>query len=292
MRGRLVSVVAVVIAATMLVSCNKQADTSRPAPSASTLGPGLQLAEPLLQDRLDATRHMLTIPIVNGGPAEVQVRRIQIIAPQFTPVPPTVVDATMEPQRRINFSIGYGTARCDDAAGEVTLLLDVGPPGGAGHQERLVAPGPVDIVDRLRRAECEQRQLESTFTVVWGGAWTQVKTGPGAARLHGELRIALTGDEQVTVTDIRGSVLFSLDSRPADRRPIVSVDPANRSATIPIEIGVRLCFKHGLTEAKKIFDFSLYAKLGDRAPTYRTITPPLPVQKRTLALLATCPPTE
>lgn len=291
MRGRRARVAVVVVVALTLVSCDKPADSGQPEPVTSSLGPGLQLAEPLLQDRLDATRHMLTIPIVNGGPAEAYVRRIQLVAPHFIPAPPTTVDAAMEPGRQINFSIGYGVARCDDAAGSVTLVLDVGRPG-TERQQRLAAPGPVEILDRLRRAECDQQRLESSFVVSWDGPWSQVSGGAGAARLRGVLRVALTGDEQVKVTDLKGSVLFALDTAPAGRRPIVDLDLTSRSATIPVEISVRLCHKHGLIEAKRIFDFILYATVGNQQPAYRTITPPPQVQKQALGLLATCPPEE
>jgi hypothetical protein len=283
--------VAVVVAALTLVSCDNPVDSGRPAPATSSVSPGLHLAEPLLQDRLDATRHLLTIPIVNGGPAEAYVRRVQIVAPHFAPVPPTTVDAAMEPGRRINFSIRYGTARCNDTAGPVTLVLDVGRPG-AERQQRLAAPTPVEILDRLRKAECDEQRLASSFAVSWDGPWSQVSSGAGAARLRGGLRVTLTGSHEVSVTDLKGSVLFALDTAPAGRRPIVDLDAASRSATIPVEISVRMCHKHGLIEAKRIFDFILYAAVGDQPPAYRTITPPARVQKQALALLGTCPPDE
>jgi hypothetical protein len=173
----------------------------------------------------------------------------------------------------------------------VTLVLDVGRPG-AERQQRLAASTPVEILDRLRKAECDEQRLASSFAVSWDGPWSQVSSGAGAARLRGGLRVTLTGSHEVSVTDLKGSVLFALDTAPAGRRPIVDLDAASRSATIPVEISVRMCHKHGLIEAKRIFDFILYAAVGDQPPAYRTITPPARVQKQALALLGTCPPDE
>ena len=246
----------------------------------------MHLAEPLLQDRLDATRRMLTVPLRNGGPGTVHLDKIALASARFTAVPPATVDADLAPGQQINFSIAYGTARCDQEAGEPALVLDSG-----GRVERLAVPTPAQILDRLWRAECDQQQLESAFTIEWGQSWTQIPaTDGGAARLRGELRLTATGNTRIVVTDVRGSVLFDLDTAPAGKRPITEL--ASGSRTVPVEIGVRLCFKHGLIEAKKNFDFSLYARLGDADQAYRTITPPKPVQQRALALLATCPKDE
>jgi hypothetical protein len=283
----------VALAVGALVSCDTPGDTARPGTTPSPLRPGLRLSEPLQQHRLDATRHMLTVPIVNGGPTAVHVRRIQLLAPHFAAVPPTSVAADMAPEQLISFSIGYGSARCDDTAatGEVALTLEVGPPGSPPYQERLAVETPVEVLDRLRRGECDQRRLAALFDVTWGTAWRQEPPADGrAARLRGALRLDLTGaDEPVTATDVRGSVLFGLDTVPAGRRPIAALTRDDRSATVPIEITVELCSKHGLTEAKKVFDFSLYARIGTAEPLYRTITPPPALQRQTLALLATCP---
>ncbi len=268
------------VAVCVLAACDKSADTTAP----STPEAGVHLAEPLLQDRLDATRRLLTVPLTNGGPGDAQVKSIQLVAPHFAQVPPTVVDGTLEPGRQINFSIAYGKARCDAKDGAVTLVLAT----GAG-EKRLDVPRPVKILDRLRALECDQDRLAAAFTVAWDGAWTQVPASGGADRLRGALRLTRTGDEAVEVTDLAGSVLFDLDTVPPGRDPAGRLDGDNRTAEVPVEIAVRLCHKHGLTEAKRIFEYTLYARLGAGDPVYRTIIPPPEAQQRILALLKTCP---
>jgi len=268
----------------LLAGCaGDSAESTQRTPPSPSPKPGLQFAEPLTQDRLDATRRLLTVPLRNGGPGVAHVDRIALVSPRFTDVPATTVDGDLAPGQQINFSIAYGAARCDQDAGKPVLVLEAGE-----RVERLAVPTPAQILDRLWRAECDQKRLEAAFTVEWGQSWTQVPaTDGGAARLRGELKLTATGDERITVTDVRGSVLFELDTAPAGKQPITEL--ASGSRMVPVEIGVRLCFKHGLIEAKKNFDFTLYARLGDADQTYRTITPPKLVQQRALALLATCP---
>jgi hypothetical protein len=237
---------------------------------------------------------MIETPLTSGGGAAVHVRRIQLVAPHFTPVPPTAFNDNVAPGQRVDFPIGYGVARCDVApdAGQVTVVVDVDAPGGGPETVRLAVPRPAEILDRLYRVECAQRHLEAAFSVEWGSTWTRAPAEPGGAqRLRGDLLLRLrAGSRPVTVTNVQGSVLFAIDSVPADRRPLARMDAAAPEATVPIELSVRLCFKHGLIEAKKVFVFTLYARLGDAHETYRTIEPPQAVQKQLLGLLATCPP--
>jgi len=273
---------------TVLAGCAGEPDasTQQRTPPSPSPKPGLQLAEPLLQDRLDATRRLLTVPLRNGGPGVAHVDRIALASPRFTDVPATTVDGDLAPGQQINFSIAYGTARCDQDAGKPMLVLEAGE-----RVERLAVPTPAQILDRLWRSECDQKQLEAAFTIDWGQSWSQVPaTDGGAARLRGGLKLTASGNERIVVTDLRGSVMFDLDTVPAGKQPITEL--ASGSRTVPVEIGVRLCFKHGLIEAKKLFDFTLYARLGDADQVYRMITPPKLVQQRALALLATCPKDE
>jgi hypothetical protein len=267
---------------------------AEPSAAKSSLGPGVQLASPLSQGRLDATRHMIEAPLVNGGPAEIRIRRIQLIAPQFTEVPPTVFNDAVTVGQSFNFPIGYGAAQCDvDGKSAAEVVVETEPAaGGSAQTVRLTAPAPVEILGRLHHAECEQKKLEAAATVQWGSTWTRVPAQPGGAqRIRGELRIHLKpGSDPLTVTNIVGSVLYELDTAPPGKRPLARLDESELTATVPVEIGVRLCFKHGLTEAKKVFVFTLYAKLGSGKETYRTIEPPKSVQDQAAALLATCPP--
>jgi hypothetical protein len=267
----------------------EKSDMATPAnrsasPSASPKT-GVQLAEPLLQDRLDGTRRLLTVPLVNRGPGPVRVSKVGLVSPRFSPVPPTAVDGELAVDQQINFSIPYGTAQCTRKSADESLTVVAG-----GETRTLALAPPVNILDRLWRTECDAKRLEAAFTVGWGATWTQVPGAEGEAdRLTGALIATPTGkeDEDVTLTDFTGSVLFAVDSAPAGRRPLATLKPGRNE--VPVQIDVRLCSKHGLTEAKRIFEFTLYARLGDADPVYRTIIPPEAVQQQVLALLKTCP---
>jgi hypothetical protein len=261
----------------------EKASQAKPSPSPRT---GVDLAEPVTQDRLDATRRLLTIPLINRGPGALHVDKVGFDSPRFSTVPAAAVDGELEVGQQINFSIPYGTAQCTPKSSAEAVVVTA-----AGTTVRLaVAKGAGSrIVDRLWRDECGEQRLAAAFTVGWGPAWTQVPGKPGgAARLRGELILTPTGDPDITATDLQGSVLFEIDTVPAGRRPMSELRAG--ASRLPVELGVRLCSKHGLTEAKRIFEFTLHAKFGDAQPDHRTIIPPAAVQQRLLALLKTCPP--
>lgn len=278
----------------VVAGCSEGSETAgaRPSATPTTRGPGVQLAEPLLQDRLDATRRMIGIPLTNGGPGTARVLRVQLVTPHFATTPPATVDADLAPDQQINFAFPYGAARCEPDAAKQRPVVLVDVDAGGRRQLRLTPPTPVKILDQLRDVECQQRELETAFDVTWGPTWTRVPARSGEAqRLSGELRLTLRPKAgPVTATALRGSVMFAIATVPADREPIASLDAKTTSASVPVEVSVRLCSKHGLTEAKKLFVFTLAAQLGGDPPRYRTIEPPAAVSQQILALLGTCPP--
>jgi hypothetical protein len=272
-----------VIAAVLTVvssGCERRPDPSAP----STPAPGgPRLAAPVQQDRLDATRRMVTVPLTS--PRAVTVESVQLAGPYFAVVPAVSFGQPLAAGGRIDFPVGYGAAQCGAKAGRTIAVVTVRP----GGTVRLPVTG--DALGRLWRADCVQQHLEAAFTVTWSGPWRRLPASPGQAqRLGGTLRLALTTTQaSVEVTGLRGSVLYDLAGTGTGHARL-----GGRQSTLglPVELGVRLCSKHGLTEAKKTFVFSMYARLNGGAPQVRTIEPPAAVQKDIAALLATCPDTD
>jgi hypothetical protein len=233
---------------------------------------------------------MVTVPLVNGGPGDVHILSIRLRTSYFDSAAPSAFGQDLGVGQRVDFPVGYGAVRCGAAATLSTIEADIRAPDGRPRTLRLTSAAG-GVLARLNEEECDQRELEGAFRVEWGTAWSRLPALTGRAqRIRGELRLQrVSGDEQVTVTEIRGSVLFDLATVPADGRLPVQLYSPNAVSVLPMEIGVRMCSKHGLTEAKKIFDFTLSAKFGSGLTKYRAITPPPPVQKQALALLSTCP---
>jgi hypothetical protein len=270
----------VIVALLTVVSSGCQ---RRPDPStATTPAPGgPRLAAPVQQDRLDATRRMVTVPLTS--PQAVTIESVQLVGPYFAVVPAAPFAQPLAGGTRIDFPVGYGAAQCAAKAGKTIAVVTVRP----GGTLRLPVTG--DALGRLWRADCVQQRLEAAFSVTWAGPWRRLPAAAGQAqRLGGTLQLALrSAKTSVEVTGLRGSVLYDLVGTGHAR-----LGGGQSTVSVPVEIGVRLCSKHGLTEAKKTFVFAMYARLNGGATQVRTIEPPAAVQKDIAALLATCPDTD
>jgi hypothetical protein len=245
-------------------------------PASPAAGP-VAAAAPLIQDRLDETTGMITAPLRSSEP--VRVVSVQLVSPYFAPAAAREFGQQLEAGRRVDFPVPFGAVRCPAGAEPTELVIVV-----VGTPEPLhlkVEPGGLT---RLHEKGCQAQEFEKALTVEWGPGWTQVAGHP--AHLRGELRLRRTVGADVQLTAIQGSVLYDLAA--AGPLPRISGDGDGGTA-LPVEIGVRLCSKHGLTEAKKVFDFTLSGRLGTGDVRRRTITPPPAVQAAARTLLATCP---
>jgi hypothetical protein len=245
------------------------------------------MAAAVQQDRLDATRHMVTVPLTAREPETIE--KVQLESPYFATAPAAQFGQQLPAGGRIDFPVPYGAARCEAKEGPGTAVVTIRSSSGATREVRLRADA--GALQTVWRAECEDRAFAEAVTVSWAGPWQRRPARTGEAqRLAGSLHLTLADrTARATVSALKGSVLYDI-SRQASGP--VRLDSAHPSADVPIEIGVRLCFKHGLTEAKKVFVFTMHAQLNGAPEHPRTLTPPAAVQGKIASLLVTCPDEE
>ena len=237
---------------------------------------GLRVA--LEQSRDNENRRLLQVVLTNEGSAPVEVVRLQLRAPGFTDVAPTVREDVVRPGRRTAFPIAYGRVDCDrDGPARVV----VGHRTADGLQEAVLdVPAGQSVLPRLHARDCALERLHDAVDVAFAADW--VREGDA-----GVGRLVLTrraGTAPVRLTGLEGSVLLTL--RPTGPLPVLT---AERQVEVPVRVTASRCDPHALTESKRTYDFPAYVVLGDSEPLYLTVRPGEP-GRRLLeqVLLDTC----
>ncbi|MEP6696322.1 MAG: hypothetical protein ABJA34_05515 [Pseudonocardiales bacterium] len=260
-----------------------------PPAAAPALSAGVQ------QDRVDATNRQISIPLANHGHATVTIEDVQLVAPQFTVVRGSPARDELTPGLQLNFPINFGTARCASIpAGHPWVRVRVRT---ADHRSRTVTVTIADsdgLLDRLRRADCQQQALLTAVSVGYGPIVRRPGL-PGHPVLHGSLILRRRAStERVTVVGTRGSVLYDLLSGTTDagvpaRSPVAVLPAGWSSVAFPVLMSIPRCDPHVLIEAKKVYFFSLGLRLGNGPVQYLQIPPPGNVQQALRALFGPCP---
>jgi hypothetical protein len=87
----------------------------------------------------------------------------------------------------------------------------------------------------------------------------------------------------VTVTELGGSILFSVAGTPA--APLVKLPPTAETAQADVVLLVSRCDQHALIESKTSFTFPLFAVVDDSEPARLTTTVSGPTRDALQALL-------
>jgi len=222
--------------------------------------PGLSVA--LEQSRDNENRHLLQVVLTNHGRLPVEVVRLQLRAPGFVDVPPTVRTDVVRPGRRIAFPVAYGAADCA-RNGEARVVLGHRTPEGV-HDAVLVVPADDPLLPGLHERECALAELAETAEIAFAPEWRR----EGDAVL-GELVVRRrSGTAPVRLVSLEGTVVFTL-------RPQASL-PAQLDrdeVVVPVRVNASRCDPHALAESKRSYDFPWYAALGDAEPLYGTARP-------------------
>jgi hypothetical protein len=200
----------------------------------------------------------------------VELATLQVRHPLFEQLPAAARRTVLPPDGEVHLvPVPLGPPRCErvDPAGAV-LAVSVQTPDG--EQDALVPlvdrePGLV----RAHRLACATAAVERLVTVELrtDGARTATPTGPGLAMtLHLQRRAPGT----VTVTELSGSILFSVAGTPPD--PLVELQAGADSAQAGVVLLASRCDQHALIESKTSFTFPLFARIDDGEPARLTTT--------------------
>lgn len=226
-------------------------------------GPPLEgISVALEQSRDNENRHLIQVVLTSTGAAPVAVERLQLRAPGFTDVAPTVRADVLRPGRRLAFPVAYGAADCA-RSGSARVVVGHRTTDGL-RETTLPVPADDPLLPRLHRRECDLRRLARAVDIGFGSDWR--RTGDTAVgRLV--LRRRPAGGS-VELRSVEGTVLFTL--RTARRLPVRVSAP---QVELPVTVRPSRCDPHALIESKRSFDFPYVASLDGGRPLTLTARP-------------------
>jgi hypothetical protein len=240
------------------------------SPAPAEAGPALQLEATSGYGRHAAVRAKADVRLVNRGDSEVELSSLQVRHPLFDQLPAAPRRTVLPPDGEVHLvPVPLGAPRCeqDDPTGAV-LSVTVRTPDGV--QDALVP-----LVDRepgllrAHRLACATAAVERLVTVELrtDGERATTPGGPGLAMtLHLQRRAPGT----VTVTELSGSILFSVAGTPPV--PLVELHADADTARAEVVLLASRCDQHALIESKTSFTFPLFARIAAGEPARVTTT--------------------
>lgn len=227
--------------------------------------------------------------IDNQSDTAVTVVDLALRSPLFEPIPADRADYTVQPGLRQDLDLGLGASICptaDESAGPggtSALAMTVEIDGRRRHGTVEIDATPIE---RISRTECGQRLVLESIGLAYG---------PEFEVIDGVLLTTITltrlaGDEPITLTDARGSVLFVVEPvDPLERGdPLAVMASGEPAARASIAVNVGRCEAHAVADAKKPFEFAVWISLGSSDPYFVTLVPEGEIRAALEALLQEC----
>jgi hypothetical protein len=260
-------------------------ETDAPAPETTVSVPPatpneLGLRAVVDQFREDEILHLLQVRVTNTSQSKVRLTSVQLDWPGMTVVPPTPRSDLLSPGQVLDVPISYGVAVCS----ETPPGVDEVPPSTPAVAVATAKPGDADpevtteipiadqlhIFGRIYPTSCRDQRVEDAATIRFGSTWTDV-TDNGVPGLAGTLVVERNhGNGPVEITDIRGSVLLSVQAERESSAALVTLAPGTSTRELPIVIVESgNCFPHALAESKKTFFIPVDVSIdGEPSLTY------------------------
>jgi hypothetical protein len=209
---------------------------------------------------------LVVIAVTNHGGEPVHVTSAELLSDSFEETGPQPFDSTI-PAGDIprDLQVEYGLASCpdgvDSTTGRARVALTAQAEGGGEHALVLDLPFPNGTLDRLLRTDCRAAVLAEAVTMTMG---------PLEAREDGTVTGVLTvtridgGTAPATITDTRGSVLFTITPE---------ADPALPPGQLRVVGDVLRCGGHAIGDAKRPYGFTAWIDLGTGGEPIPTAIP-------------------
>jgi hypothetical protein len=234
------------VALALLAACGGSSDPAAPERASG-------LVASVGTSRLFQPRHELGLGLQNLGDEDLPVVDVQLESSLFATVPPTPRQMTFPAgSRRFTVPVAYGDPRCDGDDASITAVVRLDD----GRSLRVAASDDGSVV-ALHQRECAAAEVLEQADIRFGDDWE--RNGDSIA---GELLVDQRGEQDVTVADAAGNVIFTLVADVAGLR----VSDDEPSARVPVTISADRCDPHAVAEFKRPMVFLLRAAVGDDEP--------------------------
>jgi hypothetical protein len=207
----------------------------------------------------------LEVAVDNASDTEVEVTSLALRSPLFEPVEAEARDTLVEIGRRRDMQIGLGPAVCPAPTGASIVEIEATLDGVTQTGVVEVDPAPLD---RISAQECGTEfvldhvdvSFSPEFTVAEGVVDTTLDLG------------RRQGDDPITVTAVRGSVLIELAGAEGGT-PLANMASDQDAVAIPVRMRIIRCDPHAVIESKKTFQLATWVAIGDREAQHIVISP-------------------
>ncbi|MEU6858882.1 hypothetical protein AB0B28_08425 [Glycomyces sp. NPDC046736] len=201
----------------------------------------------------------VAIAVTNHGGAPVEVIGVELVSDSFAPLGIQEFDARVPPSEHPRDLItAYGEARCPDGLDSVaapsTAVLTVVTEDGATHEVEAALPHPNGTLDRLLSEACAARVVAAAVDVALGEL-----TSAEGGTLTGDLVLTPLAGAALVVTEVRGSVLFTIAAEPAE-------GGAGEALAVPLGFDAHRCDGHAVGDAKQPFGFTVWIAIDGGDP--------------------------
>ncbi|MFB9662273.1 hypothetical protein ACFQS3_06090 [Glycomyces mayteni] len=242
---------------------------------------GVEAAGPSAPPDLTATAEIrrsfmapgsVTVAVTNHGDAPVRVTGVELVSDSFAPLGVQEFDAEVPGEDRTrDLLTAYGEAVCpdgvDSTAAPSTAVLHVETEDGAAHEVAAELSYPNGTLDRLLREACAAQAIAAATAIELGEL-----TAAADGTLEGGLTLRPLNGAAVGATEVRGSVIFTVESAPLADAPLQG-DPGE-TVTVPLVFDAFRCEGHAVGDAKQPFGFTVWVLLDDADPIPTPITVP------------------
>ncbi len=256
-------------------SSQPTASTSAPATPAPSTAPVSSEPPPPLAGAVTvdvsyipnlALLRSLEIAVADGGDADATITDIGFRSPLFASVPSHDVGTVVDAGRTRDLALALGDATCPPASGPsvVDIAVDVGGVAAA-------ASYPVPDADRLvelNARECGQRAVLAAADIRFGPHHPIVDDVMAAT-----IEVTRRGsDEPITVTDVGGTLLFSVRPR-GPHGALATMESGEQTATVEIGVEVHRCDAHTVSQSQISYRFPVWVAVGERETQYIVLEP-------------------
>ena len=252
--------------------------TARPDP----LPPGVGLS--FVQQRFDEGTRRAGVRVTNGDRDPLRVVSVGVDWAGY-PLRLHRVDYEVPGRSVVDLRYLLPTASCSSAAAR-DAPTGVAVVREAGRTRTLRRPVDAEgrrFLERLWRSDCDARALRHAVEVSYADRWVRDRAaGDGlAAELDGALVLRRrSGEEQVRVDQVRGSVLMDLALTDGTVLP-----RGEDRVALPLRVRPGRCDEHGRSQSTQTFVWRVWLAVGDAEPRARVVTPSSAQQELLLAFL-------
>jgi hypothetical protein len=225
------------------------------------------LSADVVQSRQDQVAEVVRVGLTNEGAGDVSVRRVQLVAPPFSPDP---VDRTDRPPlaagRTVDVRVSYGEPDCTGSPTavdepHVALVL-----GDAARTE-IVVPVGGDVLDRLLGRLCGEQRLADLADIGFGEEWTRDGNGV-IGTLEVRRRSGADENPELVLVDTAPTVIFALTVLEGSAPALATLPADEDMVSVPVRVGSPRCDPHALLESKKTYTFAAWVSVDGGEPLW------------------------